>query len=73
MSNVQIKLALRVDEIQAVVDYRAALRASIAAGLAYASSRNATEIQQRERARDEASAKCHDARRTLDLVLRGDE
>jgi hypothetical protein len=63
---------LTADETQAVDDYRTALRASIAAGLAYAQSPNIAEAQRREAIRDQASAKCHDARRTLDLVLRGD-
>jgi hypothetical protein len=62
---------LLADEVEAVTNYRAALRASVEAGTAYAASPNVAEAQKRERVRDEASAKCFDARKVLDEVLRG--
>jgi hypothetical protein len=66
------KLALRADELQAVVDYRAALRASIAAAREYAQARTPAQASQLEPQRDRTNARVWETRKALDDVLRGD-
>lgn len=64
------KLALRADEIQAVVDYKRAMRASIAASEAYAQATTPAEAGKLEPAREKANAKVWEALRALQEVLR---
>jgi hypothetical protein len=66
------KLALRADELQAVVDYRAALRASIAASREYASARTPAEASKLEGRRDSTNLRVWETLRALQEVLRGE-
>lgn len=64
------KLALRADEIQAVVDYKRAMRASIAASEAYASAVNTSGADRLEAHREKTNARVWETLRALQEVLR---